>query len=113
MSFSIYHCSYSGLNFSMIGQKKTISVSELKRLLYELYDKKSYVCVRIRLIGEMWQQAFLRIFNISDEEVVFSNESNGKMLKVKDLSTIMQFELDYNFQQFLAHFHYDVSTGEA
>ena len=58
------------------------------------------------------QWVFLRIFNISDEEVVFSNESNGKMLKVKDLSTIMQFELDHNFQQFLAHFHYDVITGE-
>jgi hypothetical protein len=57
----------------------------------------------------MWQQDFLRVSSINDVEVIFSNETTGKLLKVKDLATVMQFELDHNFHQFLAYFHYDVS----
>ena len=96
----------------MFDYKKTISISELKRLLYELRDRQSYTCIRVRLIGEMWQQDFLRILSMHDDEVIFSNETTGKLLKVKDLSTIMQFELDHNFHQFLAYFHYAVGLTE-
>ena len=96
----------------MFDHKKTISISELKRLLYELLDRQSYTCIRIRFIGEMWQQDFLRILSTHEDEVIFSNETTGKLLKIKDLSTIMQFELDHNFHQFLAYFHYVVGLAE-
>jgi hypothetical protein len=92
---------------------KDISISELKRLLYELHDKQSYTYVRFRLLGEMWQKNFLRIFNINDDAVIFSDEISGRLLKISDLTSIMQFELDHNFQQFIAYFHYDVSLVDA
>ena len=88
---------------------KDISISELKRLLYELYDKQSYTCVRFRLLGEMWQKNFSRIFSINADTVIFSEEPSGRLLKVTDLKSVMQFELDHNFQQFIAYFHYNVS----
>jgi hypothetical protein len=97
----------------MTNDRKDISIAELKRLLYELHDKQSYTCFRFRLLGEMWQKNFLRIFSINDDAVIFSDEISGRLLKVTDLMTIMQFELDHNFQQFIAYFHYDVSMVDA
>ena len=97
----------------MTKDRKEISIAELKRLLYELHDKQSYTSIRFRLIGEMWQKNFSRIFSINDDTVIFSDEISGRMLKITDLMTIMQFELDHNFQQFIAYFHYDVSMVDA
>ena len=104
---------YGCFDAQMTRDRKDISISELKRLLYDLHDKQSYTCIRFRLLGEMWQKNFLRIFNINDDAVIFSDETSGRLLKVTDLMAIMQFELDHNFQQFLAYFHYDVSMVDA
>ena len=90
---------------------KTISISELTRLLYDVREKQPDISVRLRFIGEMWQQNFLRIFTISDEELVLSSESTGMLFRIRDIGTIMQFELDHNFQQFLAYYHYDVGLN--
>jgi hypothetical protein len=92
---------------------KEISSSELKRLLYDLHDKQSYTCFRFRLLGEMWQKSFWRIFSVNEDAVIFSDEISGQLLKIADLATVMQFELDHNFQQFIAYFHYDVSLVDA
>ena len=93
--------------------RKDISISELKRLLYDLHDNQSNTCIRVRLLGEMWQKNFMRLFSINDDAVIFSDEPSGRLLKIADLMTIMQFELDHNFQQFVAYFHYDVSMVDA
>jgi len=93
--------------------RKDISISELKRMLYDVHDKQSYTCIRFRLLGEMWQKHFMRIFSISDDAVIFSDETSGRLLKITDLMTVMQFELDHNFQQFFAYFHYDVGMVDA
>jgi hypothetical protein len=92
--------------------KKAISISELKRLLYDLRDKQPYTCIRFRLIGELWQQNFMQIFNLGEEEAIFFDEPVRRLIRISDLSTIMQFELDHNFQQYLALFHYDLCLDE-
>jgi hypothetical protein len=97
----------------MTKDRKDISISELKRLLYELHDNQSNTCIRFRLLGEMWQKNFLRTFSINDDAVIFADETSGRLIKITDLMTIMQFELDHNFQQFTAYFHYDVSMVDA
>jgi hypothetical protein len=104
---------YGCFDAPMTKDSKDISISELKRLLYELHDKHAYTCIRFRLLGEMWQKNFLRIFSINDDTVIFSDETSGRLLKVTDLMSIMQFELDHNFQQFIAYYHYAVSMVDA
>jgi hypothetical protein len=104
---------YGCFDAPMTKGTKDISISELKRLLYDLHDKQSYTCIRLRLLGEMWQKNFMRIFSINDDAVIFSDEISGRLLKVTDLMSIMQFELDHNFQQFIAYFHYGVSLVDA
>jgi len=104
---------YGCFEAPMTKGSKDISISELKRLLYDLHDKQSYTCIRFRLLGEMWQKNFFRIFSINDDTAIFSDETSGRLLKIADLMSIMQFELDHNFQQFIAYFHYDVSMVDA
>ena len=89
--------------------RKQISISEFKRLLYELYEKQSYTHIRFRRLGEMWQTNFFKIFDINDDAVIFSDEISGRLMKMTDLASIMQFELDHNFQLFIAYVHYDIS----
>jgi len=104
---------YGCFDAPMTKGSKDISISELKRLLYELHDKQSYTCIRFRLLGAMWQKNFSRIFSINDDTIIFKDETSGRLLKLTDLTSIMQFELDHNFQQFIAYFHYSVSMVDA
>jgi hypothetical protein len=87
---------------------KAISVLQLKRLLYDLYDKQPYTCVRIRLLGEMWQNDFWQIFKVDENAAIFYSETLRQLLKLSNISYVIQFEIDHNFQQYVAHFHYDV-----
>ena len=91
---------------------KAISIVEFKRLLHDLYDKQSYTFVRFRLLGEMWQPTFLQIFDVGEHAAIFFNERSRQLLRIGNLATIVQFEIDHNFQQYQAHFHYDVTLEE-
>ena len=54
----------------------------------------------------------MMIFNISEAGVILYDETLKRLFKISDLSTIIQFELDNNFQEYRAHFHYDVSLDD-
>lgn len=85
-----------------------IPVLELRRLLFELRDFRPDVCVRFRLIGEMWQTHSCRIIKLTEKGVVLNDEKSNKLIFIQDLNQVMQFEIDQSFQQFQPHFHYQV-----
>jgi hypothetical protein len=91
-----------------MAESAEVSVLELKRLLIELVDKRPDICVRFRLLGEMWFSYFMRIILVTDTGVILNNEVAHKVVPVKDLKTVMQFEIDRRFQNFRPHFHYNV-----
>ena len=86
-----------------------ISVTELKRLLVELRDNRPDICVRYRLVGEMWKQNFLRVILVSERGAVLNDEKANTTFIIPDLSNIMQFELDCRFQGFQPYYHYGLS----
>ena len=95
----------------MIKEKRdraVVSILELRRLLVELADKRPNVCIRPRLMGEMWAVHFMRVISTTEKGVLFFHEENSRYFSVSDLSYIMQFELDNRFQEFQPHFHYEV-----
>jgi hypothetical protein len=85
-----------------------ISVIGLKRLLVELADKRPNVCIRPRLMGEMWWPVFMRVVATTEKGVLLQDEDSGRFVSVSDISYVMQFELDNRFQNFQPHFHYEV-----
>jgi hypothetical protein len=88
--------------------KTSVSILELRILLIELNDKRKDICIRFRFIGEMWQPNFCRIIDFTESGLVINDPATNKLVFVKNLSSIMQFEIDMPFQSFEPHFHYDV-----
>ncbi len=85
-----------------------ISTLELKGLLLDLKDKRPDVCIRFRLLGEMWAENFMRVIMITEKGAIFNDESINEFVNVSDLANIMQFEVDNRFQNFQPHYHYEV-----
>ena len=85
-----------------------VNIVELRRLLIELRDKRPDIFVRFRLLGEMWFPQFMRIVLVRETDVILNNEVERKLVRVPDLSHVMQFEIDRSFQSFKPHFHYNI-----
>jgi hypothetical protein len=59
-------------------------------------------------MGDMWKKNFARITSIVENSLVVEDEQARIILGVPNIANIIQFELDHTFQQYQAHFHYDV-----
>jgi len=95
--------------FEAIHEKNNaISVVELKRLLTDLKEKKPGVCLRFRLLGELWAKSFMTIASLSDKGVVLKDDSTNSFVAVSNLVDIIQFEIDEPFQGYKPYNHYDV-----
>lgn len=89
-------------------KNNVVSVLQLRRLLHALIDSRPDICIRFRLIGEMWQTNHLRVIQMRENGVVLNDEGSTKMIFIQNLNNVMQFELDRAFQQYEPHFHYNV-----
>jgi hypothetical protein len=87
-----------------------VAVLELRRLLYELKDQRSDICVRFRLLGEMWQASFMHVLSLTERGVILANETSNHKIAIIDLREVMQFELDARYQNYHPHNHYSVET---
>ena len=85
-----------------------ISTLELRRLLFEVKEHRRDICIRYRLLGQMWAVNYLRIINVTEKGVLLNDEISNKFISVPDLHHVIQFELDKPFQSFQPHFHYEV-----
>src|SRR5688500_9925562 len=88
--------------------KTLISVLELRRLMVDLTEKRPDICIRFRLLGELWAVHFLRVMRLTEKGVVLFDENAG-LVSVSDLNFIMQFEIDKPFQGFQPYYHYEVT----
>jgi hypothetical protein len=85
-----------------------VNLLELKRLLVELAEHRVNVSIRVRILGEMWQENHSRVMRVTDKGVALLDESVNKLLFIQDLNNIMQFELDGQFQHYKPNYHYTV-----
>lgn len=88
--------------------KTLISMLELKRLMIDLAEKRPDICIRFRLLGELWTVNFLKVVRVVEKGAVFLDESHG-LVSVSDLNFIMQVEIDKPFQGFQPYYHYEVT----
>jgi hypothetical protein len=88
--------------------KSLISVLELTRLLFDIKDRRPDICIRYRLLGEMWLNDFVRVLSVKDNTAMFQDEKGGKLVTIQDLSNIMQIEIDHSFMGYQPYYHYEV-----
>jgi hypothetical protein len=85
-----------------------ITTLGFRRLLHDLKDKGPNVCIRYRLLGEMWADSFMQIVKITEKGALFRDHYNNRLVTVSDLQDVMQFEIDNRFQEYQPHYHYEV-----
>jgi hypothetical protein len=90
--------------------KTLIAVFDLKNLLFRLKEERPDICVRYRLLGEMWVVNPMRILAVTEKGAIFRDESTSKIVNVASLSLVMQFEIDAPFLGFQPHYHYHVQS---
>lgn len=96
-------------NFLMT-KSTLIQMAELKRLLTELKDLSPNTCIRFRFMGEMWQSNHCRVIQVTENGVVLNDEKSNKLIFIRDLKKVIQFELDQSFHNYQPHFHYIVNN---
>lgn len=103
------HLLRRALNIDQMNEaRKKVAVLELRRLLVELKEHRPDICIRYRLIGQMWAAHFLRIVQVTDEGVILNDETSNKLVTIPELAQIMQFETDKPFQLYQPYYHYEV-----
>lgn len=90
--------------------KTLISVLELKRLMVDLLEKRPDICIRFRLLGDLWAVHFMRVMRVTEKGAVLFDEHTG-LVSVGDLNFVMQFEIDRPFQGFQPYYHYEVTPA--
>lgn len=88
--------------------KTLISALELKRLMVDLKEKRPDICIRFRVLGEMWNSNFMRVGHVNDKGVLLFDEGNN-LVSLSDLNFVMQFEIEKPFQSFQPYYHYEVT----
>src|SRR5262245_18528906 len=89
--------------------KNSISTMYLRSVLHDLLGRKSSVCIRFRLLGEMWKPNFMHVVKITERGAIFNDDYTHEFVFVSDLSDVVQFEIDDRYQEFQPHFHYEVN----
>ena len=88
-----------------------IQILELRRLLHELKDQHDDICIRLRLVGSMWQQNFLKVAKVTEHGAVLFDQRTHQIITVNDLREVVQFEIDARYQSFHPHNHYDIAAN--
>ncbi len=84
-----------------------LSILELKQHLIDIKEHGPGVCVRFRMLGEMWQQHFVRVVAVTDNRVLVNDEFQNKLISI-DLNHVVQFETDNKYKALQPNYHYEV-----
>jgi hypothetical protein len=93
-----------------------ISVSDLKQLLFEVYEVRPDTRIKVRLGNEPWTNNFLSIIHLAGltneppdfQGIIFNDEALQRLVIVKNLNEIRQFMLDKSYPGFKRNVEYSV-----
>jgi hypothetical protein len=88
-----------------------VTTLKLRRLLHALKDSRPDICIRFRIIGQMWQMHYSKIIELNEHGGIFQNENAGSLYAIPDFNEIIQFEIDQRFQEYHPHFHYQLGPS--
>ena len=88
----------------------TISIDLLRKLLIQIKELMPEVHVRFRLMGQMWQKNFCRVFVVTETGIVLIDTVENKVEIIPNINQIIQFELDSRIQQYSPYNHYTIET---
>jgi hypothetical protein len=87
--------------------EKALSATTLRQALIDIMEHGPNVCVRFRLIGQLWQPGFVRVVAVNDNHILVNDEFKNQLIHI-NLDMIVQFEVDHKFKRLEPHNHYDI-----
>jgi hypothetical protein len=87
---------------------RKVSLTELKRLFYDIRDRRPDVRIRLRVLGKMWNEAFCSIDSIKEDGITLVDTHHSKYIHLNQLSDVVQFELECPFFGYHAFYHYEI-----
>jgi hypothetical protein len=90
---------------------RKVSALELKRLLFDIRDRRPDVRIRVRLLGKMWGESFCSVDGISENEASLFDAYKETTISISNFNEIIQFELECSFFGYQAFYHYEVVNG--
>lgn len=91
-----------------VKKDNAISTAEFRRLLLDIGEKRPGVCLRYRLLGELWARDFLSVAALTQSGLLLKDISGTRLTVISNLSDIIQFEIDEPFQGYRPYNHYEV-----
>jgi hypothetical protein len=88
-----------------------LSSTKLRQLLIDLKEHGHNTCLRVRLLGEMWRENFVRVTSVTEDRVLLNDESKNKLVSIP-INSIMQIELDHKFKELQPHNHYTIELDK-
>jgi hypothetical protein len=87
---------------------RKVSALELKRLLFDIHDRRPDVRIRVRLLGKMWGESFCAVEDVSENEVKLFDGHKQITISMSKFNEVIQFELECSFFGYQAFYHYEV-----
>jgi hypothetical protein len=98
---------------NIVRPRSIIAVSQFRQLLIDLKTNRPDICIRYRLLGELWASNFTFVMRVTEKGLLLYDKTQPeKIIFISDISQVMQFELDAPFEGFEPYFHYDVDPFE-
>lgn len=76
--------------------------------MVDLLEKRPDICIRFRLLGELWHINFFQVIRVAGRGAILFDDAHG-LVSLSDLNFVMQFEIDRPFQGFQPYYHYEVT----
>lgn len=69
-------------NTYMINKKGELSDTELKQLAIQIKEHGPNVCIRVRMIGQMWLAHFCRVITVTQGRMLLNDEVKNKLFSI-------------------------------
>ncbi|MFZ6011490.1 MAG: hypothetical protein ACOYXT_14165 [Bacteroidota bacterium] len=102
----------------LLNNTDKISLSEFKKLLFDLKHARPDIQIRYRLLGENWYSNFVSINALTElddfedaRKIIFMDSVVNKVIVIKNISDVIQFEIESPFGVYRPHFHYSITLA--
>lgn len=92
----------------IINDSDTLSKTEFKRLIYEIWEHSRQTRVRFRVLGKMWDTRFLTITHITNSDAIIVQDRD--QIRYVSMNDVVMFELENKVREYKPNYHYKVDS---
>ncbi len=92
----------------MIATQHLITRNEFRMVLRELEGQAGISEVKVRELGELWNQNYLTVVKVDEGQIVLKENGNASSVRVANLEQVVQVEFKSGFRSYQPDLVYGV-----